>query len=650
VIPTYSVIIQNQKTLESFAQYNPLFSNEIDSGRIGICKWVESGTTIDTALPELRNLTDDKKEWRAIIVRYVDENYMAAYSSDPCNPFDFDINRKGSDVIKETEIPLVRLAQMLGGLPPLVTQFEPQIIREESKLPRKIYVPIDETHRQKEYDKLVAKYHFDGKKPSAILLLTIRSKNAMEQDHRYKNFCHHESDSSEFWKRNQFPSICRFVAYDFENQGPFQRTADEFSFWYAVLLMALNDWDAGTLQAYRLYCVHIDMDNEGMEDAFQDLVNQLRDAKKSINNEIKKDLSRDLNEDGELPDYKMDVPVKSTVPKSSSLMLAHRLFPLLSQSIDHDLYTWYVKKKTAEKEIANAYKLSQRSLDIAADRVRPYKVYRAADVTGLSKYQTEDLRDELTEGYNEIVDVQTKLPDMDNDYTERAEYLIKKIQDNLFGRIMKTPAVRTIVIICVIAVICWLPAIFDFFVKGVGKAYVLICGISAAAALVIVGSLLIFAFQKMSLNHLVDEYNYLIASVFARLVDNTDSYSEYMSDVVSQSRGCSYLDICSRKKNILDSQHYLKYKHINAIDALLKRLKEWCIAYHLDVDFSTLRGDYHLQVDTTVAPAHTKMYCFDDSETYDLTVNNSGILIESPFPFSKHIDVIREELYDDKCN
>ena len=72
--------------MEAFSQYQPLFAEAINSGRIGVCKWIEAGTTIDTALPEIGNLTDDKKEWRAVIVRYIDDNCMAAFESDVRNP------------------------------------------------------------------------------------------------------------------------------------------------------------------------------------------------------------------------------------------------------------------------------------------------------------------------------------------------------------------------------------------------------------------------------------------------------------------------------------------------------------------------------------------------------------------------------------
>ena len=89
VIHTYSVIIQNAKTIEEFTKYQPLFADALKNNRIGVCKWNESGTTIETALPELNSLIDDKEDWRAIIVRFIDDNCMAMCQSVPQNPYDF---------------------------------------------------------------------------------------------------------------------------------------------------------------------------------------------------------------------------------------------------------------------------------------------------------------------------------------------------------------------------------------------------------------------------------------------------------------------------------------------------------------------------------------------------------------------------------
>ncbi len=49
----YSVLIQNQKTMESFLQHHSIFADALNQKKIDTCLWMEAGTTIDTAIPEL---------------------------------------------------------------------------------------------------------------------------------------------------------------------------------------------------------------------------------------------------------------------------------------------------------------------------------------------------------------------------------------------------------------------------------------------------------------------------------------------------------------------------------------------------------------------------------------------------------------------
>lgn len=295
-----------------------------------MCKWIEAGTTIDTALPEIGNLTDDKKEWRAVIVRYIDDNCMASFESDARNPYDFLINRDSEDSVEESPIPLVRLTQMLGGVPPLEIKFKAEILREAHKAPRTIYVPIEDAQRERAHKELTAKYAFDGKLPSSILVISVRSKSYQAESLGQSWLAHKESESSEFWKRNHFPSICRFMVYDIEKQGPIQKEADDFGFWYSVMLMAINEWDSSTIQAYRLYKLGVFMNCEAMSESFQMLADRLRDAKRSIERSIKKDIEGYACEELELPDFKVEIPVALKIPKGDECTVKKMSFHLLS--------------------------------------------------------------------------------------------------------------------------------------------------------------------------------------------------------------------------------------------------------------------------------------------------------------------------------
>lgn len=649
VIHTYSVIIQNQKTMDFFSQYQPLFADAISSNRIGVCKWTESGTTIGTALPELGSLTDDKKEWRAIIVRYVDDSSMDAFESDPCNPYDFAINKDSADTVDESPVPLIRLTQMLGGVPPLEVRFKAEIVREEHKAPKMVYFPIKDSAREQNYKALVNKYRFNGKLPTIILIITVRNKRYQEEENIGRAWLSHkESDSSEFWKRNHFPSICRFMVYDFEAQGPVQKEADDFGFWYSVMLMSINEWDSSTLQAYRLYSLGVVLDRNAMTESFQTLTNRLRDAKHTLEKSIRKDIENQICEEEELPEYCVDVPVVLKLPKSKEYSVKWQSFQFFSRGSASDAAIWSHQRKKAEEELAASIRTAERALDQSADKIRENCSFTEEEVQPLNKYQEEDLLRETNELYHRIVHIQGKLPEENISSDEDVQEAAGNVQKYLLGRVKKEPAVLALVLAAFLIVLCMLPAIIRHFKYGGGSAETL--------AYIAVGSILLVAVfgtgtllvQKMKLDSLIRKYNQYLKNKFNQLVERAGDYSIYMSSIASHSRGCSYRNISTQKKNYSNSEHNSKYRHIKAINVLLGKLGIWSKAYHLNVDFSSRRPDVRMEIDTSVSPSENKLYAFEAGTPCLVAVNGSGMTMESPYDFAARIEIVREELYDDE--
>ena len=79
---------------------------------------------------------------------------------------------------------------------------------------------------------------------------------------------------------------------------------------------------------------------------------------------------------------------------------------------------------------------------------------------------------------------------------------------------------------------------------------------------------------------------------------------------------------------------------------MLKKLESWTKAYHLDVDFNAERVSQHVDVNVSIAPIENKMYAFEADMNYPVEVNNSGIMLNSPYNFARKIEICREELYD----
>ena len=154
----YSVLIQNKKTMESFHEFHPLFLETLGKD-IVLCRWLEAGTTIDTALPELSQLTDSVEKWRAIIVHVEDEEEMRKYERHPDNPYDFLINSSKADATKESPVPLIRLTHMLGGVPAPEIEYESRVVAEKAKVPRTIYVPKPRGEETRLHAELLERYN-----------------------------------------------------------------------------------------------------------------------------------------------------------------------------------------------------------------------------------------------------------------------------------------------------------------------------------------------------------------------------------------------------------------------------------------------------------------------------------------------------------
>ena len=245
----YSVLIQSKKTLDSFEQFTPIFTDAVSQSKIGICQWMEAGKTVETALPELINLVAGKEEWRAVIVRLEDDAPMAAFPAAPDNPYDFLINAQPADGVQESPVPLVRLTQMLGGVPAPQVRFERQLVEQTGKPKQVVYLPSVDPEDEERYRELSERYHLNAKPPAEILLLSVRMLEEDQKPEVRRAFVQPlETRSSEFWKRNAYPGRCRFACFGMRRQGVMERNEDLFRFWTCVMLLSTNDLDAGTLQ------------------------------------------------------------------------------------------------------------------------------------------------------------------------------------------------------------------------------------------------------------------------------------------------------------------------------------------------------------------------------------------------------------------
>lgn len=641
----YSVIILTKETMDDFSTYRSIFTDAIHSGHLGFCIWNKLGKDIDEALPDIRELTDNKKEWSAIVV-CSNPNKTDELVNGKQNPFDYfsDNPENESD---ESSNPLIRLTHMLGGVPQPERQFKSTIIREPYKEPRMVYEPVEDTDRDNAYNTLKQKYEFDGVPPTSISLISPRNPWRQEEDIFEDCKTHLESKSSEFWKRNRYPSSCRFLVFDFEKKGPVRKEADLFRFWLTVMTFASNKIDSSSFQAYRLYNINTVFDLDRMEGAFQLAVNRTCSAKTVIKNDLQNELQGFENKATEIPDFTIDVPVDFELPKNTKCTVKHNSFRLISNNAASDIGTWNTEKIHAEESLIKSIRTADRALDQTANRMKGTYTYDESEVARLDKYQMEDIELETDLLYRRIIDVQGRLPSSNLSNEIDLEEKSDEIKEYLRGRVTLSPVMQTFIMGSIMIIAAQIPAVVQHFIGETISWTLVAMEVVTFICVMLLCGFTTLILQKSRLNALIGDFNRMMQGVFSKLQNNAGEYSKYLGAIASHSRGRSYMHLAAKKNMGAVSFRALKYKHLSAIDLFISRLKTWGEAYHLDIDFERPEINEGVAVDITIPPADNPLYSLESGVEYDVEVNKTGMKIQTPFDFISRFMLVREELYDD---
>ena len=104
----------------SYLRYDFVLDEYCESGAFDVCSWHPDGMSVAAAVPDLAAIVGDEEQWRAIIVCDLRKESVAEEKDFHLdNPFDFPETywAKLDDPLEESPHAIVRLTQMLGGLP-----------------------------------------------------------------------------------------------------------------------------------------------------------------------------------------------------------------------------------------------------------------------------------------------------------------------------------------------------------------------------------------------------------------------------------------------------------------------------------------------------------------------------------------------------
>lgn len=647
----FTVLIQSKKTMNNMQQFYPILSESIDEERIGICQWIESGTTVETAVPELYEMISRKRAWRAIIVCGEHDEIGTKYPASLVNPFDY-LENEGRDgltiedgKLKDCEAPLIRLTHLLGGIPSPEPKFEPKIIESDERVPRLEYHPIENEETEllkKAYIEWNAEYAFQGLPPSEIVLVKLRNASVYANLYARVNSSwrvHTEADSSEFWRRNLYPHNCRFLVYDMDKRGLLKQQQDYFRFWVSILLLSTNDIDPNVLQAHRLYSLNIILDEDALANSFQQTINKLNMAKYQLEKSLEKDSKIEADENAKAPDYTINIPVSFQLPKVSDIHFDQKGYKLTGGVTSDDLAVWEEYRRHANNELETLVQSIDRTLDQASSRMRGQYAYAESEVTHLNKYQEKDFVNSLSEVYEDVFRDQAALPTGIGEIEEKLEKSNKVVKEAILRRATRKQAIFAVFAAALVSIAGIAPSMIDERTRLLSGIVML-----GAAIIFVVAELIILGSQRSNLIELSKDYELVFQDTVSEISHNATVYSNFFSNVASHIHGSSYLKIMRQKQIKRDSSYFFKKKHLKAIDILLSKLSLWSTAFHIEVDLKSVDA---VDDDTVNGIDYDSLYSFDVGKDYVVPLNQIGVSISSPFGFIERFEIEREEVYDD---
>ncbi len=345
----YTVLIQSRKALDSYRQFEPIMSVSGGSDALDVCAWSMDADTMDTAVPELMGKVRRIKKWRAVVIQAELPGDGDRFRIRNNNPFDYEeedpeekpeetgkpaAERKGdfpflfqrrengsvTEEIRPSSFPMVKIAQLLGGIPAQSPDFVPAYRdkehaptdEDESGVPsspagsgdapggeegpadRKtgpspsvhselVFIQRQKDEELRRYKQMCDEWNrknaFTGNPPSEIILIRLRRVSFLGLENELGGSWHGLEDGVPgepmFWERMGYPTCCRFLTFDVDTRGILQEEGDMFRFWNAVLLLSGNRIDPNVLRPYRLHRLDVRLNTEKLHDRIQTAANCL---------------------------------------------------------------------------------------------------------------------------------------------------------------------------------------------------------------------------------------------------------------------------------------------------------------------------------------------------------------------------------------
>lgn len=673
----FTVIIQGKRSSDLMRDHKFLFKPFIDNGTLAFCDWNESGTDVKSSVPDLYKIIRGKKEWRALIVN-TDSVYEYKDVERPGTENPFDYSRVDAEASPhESPIPLIRLTHIIGGYSAVPTKefekgfeyFDEQTgelmrVREDDLTEDEIQqLSIDccdelvSVYLEKEVDPkllesqqaLSKKYSFSDIRPTEILMISTRRKDECdEKDRVFRSWKNNlEASSSSFWERNKYPNNCRFLFCDITNTDNSMYKKELTEFWLSVLTLANNRITASTLQAYRLYKLHVDVSSTELSQILNSNLNRLHSAYSFVNEQFQLRPEYSFEED-EAVIERQTVPVAIKTSECKELYINLSKIGLCRDCPQDESAFWYREVKQKKETLDNYLKSPRRAIEKSASILKAKSESFAGRDYELDKFQLEDLKEYMSDleikifssGAENAVDKQ-KI----NDEISQTD---KSVRKEISYRLRKKGAIIGGAVALAVVFGGYVPYIIQSAKISPDSFAASFCLTLIVLLLVSLGGLISLLVQRGHIISLMKKFNDIMRNVAGTIRAYSEKFEYYFSNICTYMKARSIIDgIHMREEDVLSNYSMLN-AHRQALKAAIDRDCEWMCSYSINREDEMIPNVTSF-FNVNVVPKENKLYYFvmNDDEK-DIPINSTGDFVTSPYKFVEKLWIEREDIFDEE--
>ncbi|MBQ4560860.1 MAG: hypothetical protein IJA55_00840 [Clostridia bacterium] len=673
----FTVIMQSKRCSDLMRDYKFLFKPFLDEGLIAFCDWNESGTDVQSSVPDLYNLVKGKNDWRAIIINTDSVyDYKGVFAPDKTNPFDYS-SVDQNELPHESPVPIVRLTHIIGGYSTFckkdfekafeyideasgekVRVPESRLTQEEiHSLSENYYETLNAVYIEKEDDpttlklqeSLCDKYAFSDIRPSEILLISTRKKPGDNERAKiiesWKN--HLEMTSSAFWEKNRYPNNCRFLFYDITNSDNSLYHKELTEFWLSVLTVAINRITASTLQAYRLYKLHIDVSKQELTKSLNLHLNKMNSVYTFIREQLLLRPVYTFDEEEEVVGRQV-IPVTIEKSEGKELFMNFGGVGLCRDCPDDDSTFWSSQLRAKKDNLKRYLKAPRRVIDKAAAKLKVKTESFTGEYYELDKFQLADLKEYLDELEDKVMTAGVENVIDKKKVNDEITAIDKKVRREITYRLDKKTAIIGGLCILLIVLCGYIPYLLQSY-KISEKYFFAAIGLTAGVlGLSALGGIVALLIQRKKIVRIMKKFNDLMRSVSNNIRSYALRFENYFSDICTYMKGRSILDGINMRKENAMSNYSLLNAHKQALQRSIERDVEWVRSYGIDrVDeiVPTVTAFFN----SNIVPKENSLYYFEANyEELDIPINSTGDTVTAPYKFVEKLWIEREEIFDEE--